>query len=501
MAPATRTGTSNNLGDGVDPQTKNYVDAAMNEIRQSLAALTSTIAVMGGQNNQMVNPNVGNNVRDWAFKCDQFFSVYNTPEIEKVKIMFVHLDDKDLLWHRQFVKILGDNVGWAMYKTAIIHRFRFVFEDPMTALKNAKYEKNTKEYQDVFDTLLCRIEISQEHVVSLYLGGFPIELEMSVRMFKPRTLADAYYLTNLQESTLEAVKKKNRPIVSNNNSRYGYGNGIGNVSKLPLLTLPSTNNYGKVNPNTTYKAPVRRQLNQKKYEEKRAKNLCFYYDKKFVPGHNSFQTLRVVGLVANQHKLHILVDSGSTHNFLDIHVAKKLGCNIRSTYPLSVSVAGDRKQTQKMETGTQSELMMLSVYPNTGLTLISVGVDKENANSTDDSLQEVIKGFKDVFEVPKQLLLASHPHVQKDAIESMMKELLEFGVIKHSQNSFASLVVMVKKKDNTWRICVDYRSGYHQIRMCEEDIAKTAFKTHERHYEFLVMPFGLTNAPSTFQAQ
>ncbi|GKB41120.1 putative reverse transcriptase domain-containing protein [Tanacetum coccineum] len=139
---------------------------------------------------------------------------------------------------------------------------------------------------------------------------------------------------------------------------------------------------------------------------------------------------------------------------------------------------------------------------------------------------DLIPGVAPVAREPYRLA----PSEMKELSEQL-KELSDKGFIRPSSSPWGALVLFVKKKDGSFRMCIDYwelnkltvknrypllriddlfdqlqgssvyskinlRSDYHQLRVREEDIPKMAFQTRYGHYEFQVMPFGLTNAPA-----
>lgn len=273
-----------------------------------------------------------------------------------------------------------------------------------------------------------------------------------------------------------------------------------------------------------------------------------------VPGHTFHTDLRVLPLDAYDGVLGM--DWLSAHSPMNCHWQLKT---------IAFETEGKTVQLQGVRTTDLPPISELDAYElhrmevaNDIWTAALVTVEpavKENTEPIPSNIQKVLSEYQDVFAEPTVLPprrqydhgihlepgttpINTKPYryspAQKDEIEKQVHEMLQSGVITHSMSPYAAPVLLVKKKDSSWRFCVDFRrlnsatvknkfplpvvdelldelagaqyfskidlrAGYHQIRMREENEEKTAFKTHHGHYHFRVMPFGLCNAPATFQ--
>ncbi|GKA70100.1 hypothetical protein Tco_0776164, partial [Tanacetum coccineum] len=189
----------------------------------------------------------------------------------------------------EFPKFYGDDpTGWVyrcnqFFKVDDIlpeDKVSSFYEDPMSDLKFIRQKGGLVQvYIDAFDLIMTKVDVPESQAVSFFLGGLDKDIEMTVRMFKPHILADAYCLSKLQETNNTMARKINKPLVSTtklvyNNYARNFGTQAQNVHYNPPRPKPVYNN-----------APYKKQLTQKELDDKRAKNQCFYCDQKYVPGH------------------------------------------------------------------------------------------------------------------------------------------------------------------------------------------------------------------------
>ncbi|GJR80083.1 putative reverse transcriptase domain-containing protein [Tanacetum coccineum] len=239
----------------------------------------------------------------------------------------------------------------------------------------------------------------------------------------------------------------------------------------------------------------------------------------------------------NNHFATTLFDSGADYSFVSTAFIPLLGIKpsdlVRIPLPDGkvLRVLGERLKEKarllmsaKANEKNQEEIIVvrdfLEVFPDNLFGLLPIQEIKFRT--------ELIPGATSVAKSPYRLAPS-----ELDELSGQLKELQDKGFIRPSSSPWGASVLFVRKKDGSFRMCIDYRelnkltvknhypllriddlfdqlqgsqffskidlwSGYHQLRVHEDDILKTAFRTRYRHFKFTIMPFGLTNAPTVF---
>ncbi|MCH79841.1 retrotransposon protein, partial [Trifolium medium] len=625
----------------------------------------------------------GSNVHEWIFRAEQFFDYYDTPDLDRLTIASVHLDKDVVPWY-QMVQRSHPFTSWIEFTRALELNFGpSIYECPRATLFKLTQSGSVAEYYLQFTSLANRVYgLSNDALIDCFVSGLNNEIRRDVLIHTPSSLVKAVSLAKVYEEKYASTLKNQKTNHTNYSTNKNFINKPETLTRNsnPILNTPPTRPMSQFlkNPNIKRISPAEMQL-------RRDKGLCYWCDEKFSFTHkcpnrqlmllhyddtdeipeidtgtqppdlttNSLATnfpehhlsfnamkgtshmgiLRFTGSI-EQIKVQILIDGGSSDNFLQPRIAKCLKLPVEPASSFRVLVGNGEIMTAEgmikhLPLDIQGHKLEIPVYllPVAGADVIlgaswlatlgphvadyaaltlkfflegkfvtlvgesearpsaaqfhhfkrlqhtdaidecftvqwlksteTTDIFKELPTNIEPEIAILLHTYKDLFKTPSALPPSrSHnhsiplieganpvkvksyryPHSQKEQIERMVQDMLQQGIIQPSTNPFSSPIVLVKKKDGTWRFCTNYRalnaltikdsfpiptvdelldelcgaryfskldlrSGYHQILLQPQDRHKTAFRTHHGHYEWLVMPFGLTNAPATFQSQ
>ncbi|XP_075673885.1 uncharacterized protein LOC142643233 [Castanea sativa] len=489
------------------------------------------------------------------------------------------MEGEALIWF-QDAENSGFFSDWEAFVKVVHERFGATsYDDPMESLTRLKQTSFVIAYKGQFEAISNRVRsLSELHKLSCFLSGLKDEVRLPVRMLGPKNLNKAFGLAKMQEEYLWSCRKSSK--ISHDGSRPS------------ILGLPKPEHSIFTFESRT-KVPLQG-LTAAQMEEGRKKGLCYHCDEKWQSGHQckgarifllegvSFSqelpssgpqlveleanrfvvlpkgqellqdtpeitlyalvgspspgTMRIEGKLQG-HCLVILIDTGSTHNFLDAGLCSSLKLAIDPALAFDVKIAPLAYSEDTWCLSRFANANQFFKKPTRKGLLLQITTQLFIVEPTlpVPELESLLEEFATGFEVPQGLPPSRgheqsiplkegtqamcgrpyrYPYLLKTEIEKIVKELLEVGSIRPSQSPFSSPMLLVRKADDSWRMCIDYRalnqvtikdkfpilvvdelldelcgsmifskldlrSGYYQIRMKAEDVPKTAFRTHE----------------------
>ncbi|GJX62231.1 ty3-gypsy retrotransposon protein [Tanacetum coccineum] len=501
----------------------------------------------------------------WLFSINEYFTLLNTPGDQRLRIVRTREN-----------------------------RFGLQYEDPQVSYLICS-TWSVEDYQNEFEKLMNRVvDIPETLLISFYISGLKLLIQRELLVAKPVTLGYAFSLSRVTASRLDDQASTSFVPKSSNTSGelllqhptsgakplalQAPPKVSGNTGKpLAIKWISSTERQERLSKGHYFncdnrwtggrKCPAKFLLLMTESEDESSGEASLAVEEEVVKsgdisilnslvGHGSPRSLQLWGKIGDT-RVHILIDNGSTHNFIRPDVVESMRLSLQLTKVFKVYI------------GSRATLMCENVCPQVDLQLqgLDIKVDLYVLPMQGPDvvlgiqwLQQLGKVTHDYAQQVMEFTLSNTTHtltgdaslrMKKISLHSM-QALLDseeiYGVYEchgfslqdkgavGGASSFTSAVHNeIEQLLVRYRFCVDYRAlntvtvkdkfpiptademfdelggasiftkldlraGYHQIRVHEWDIYKMAFRTHEGHYEFLVMPFGLTNAPSTFQA-
>ncbi|KAL2232583.1 UNVERIFIED_CONTAM: putative mitochondrial protein [Sesamum indicum] len=437
----------------------------------------------------------GENERAWVRRCSRYFQLILVPENQRVTLASIYMQGKAELWYQGYTEKKEFN-SWDELVVSVLDRFEDLdSERVMTEFNKLQHETSVNAYLKRFEELKDQMlifnkKLGEDFFMMKFISGLKEEVTSFVSTCNPTSLNQAVNLGRRQEHTVNAIlKRAHQP----------------NRSQPPR---PLFKPLSKQNPPRSSTQP-RRFFTEAKVRDKRERNLCYRCDEPYVPGHRC-KFKKVYMLLSNEDEQEFdqsgqeetinEVEATEIDVTVSLHASKDswwevqghkfqhpvrllklggydlvLGCDWLGEYEDSTEDSTPYPRNRVMLIQSLARVIRRRHYKARGDLCI---VQKQTVQEEGTKVSELLQQYEDIFQEPKSLpperniehgieLLPNaipkrqHPYRyafgQKTEIEKIVKEMLQNGIIRPSQSSFASPVLLVKKKDSGWRLCVDYR--------------------------------------------
>jgi transposase InsO family protein len=294
----------------------------------------------------------------WILQMEQFFDLHNVPHTQKVRIASLYLEPNQFVWYRWLCS-RKSLVTWTIFTEEMIAHYEDTRSNTFfSQLINLKQKGSVTEHIENFQRLNIKVtDIPDEHLIDVFIGTLKDNIQHEVRLWEPKSLENAFKVArNVESKNMAMATRRTNPNIYRENN------------------APSS------------KTPQPTRLTPQQLEERKAKGLCFNCDSKYSKGHkcgekklfyidceeeeeqeqepsqdenveaisseeltptiscnalagiSTPQTLKIEGYIKKK-KVIVLIDSGSTHNFIHYKLAKDLNCFVYPAPEFQVMIA------------------------------------------------------------------------------------------------------------------------------------------------------------------